>query len=215
MKPNKAIQEELQALGIQLPACVQTPLLVPENYFETLHASVLAEIKQEDFMRSLPKKMPFEMPEAFFTDFEKNIKTEIAVASLSKEMPFETPEGYFDLLPQHVLEKVQHETPKVQSLKPLRTKSFNWAIAASLLLFFSIGFGIMSQKDKLNANQQLAALSDTEIQNYIQANQAEFDIDLASENDVNLQSLDVQKLEQDIIETQLNNLAAEEVANYL
>lgn len=242
MKPQHQIQAELEELGISIPTGLKLPFSSPDGYFEMLQDEILAQAKQAAFLENLPKKSPFELPQSYFQTFESNLADKLIEDSWSKKNPFTVPDNYFDhfesdLLAQLKLENTTKSNPyevpsgyfesfeeslqhKIQSkpnqravIKPFRRTYANLAIAASLALFISIGFGILNRNTPQNFEMQLSKISDAEIENYLLEHQNEFASDIETLNLNNEEELN--KLEKDIFENQLNDLSADELSNYL
>ena len=218
MKNSNYIASELKDQGINIPNGLKPPMNVPLGYFDDFSDSVLELIKEEDFLASLPKKMPFDFETTYFDSLESSIldqiKGENNIESLPKTMPFALPIGYFEDLENELKAKIEIPKKEITPLRVTRTKTQVFSIAASIILFLGIGFLFLKPTKTINVEQQLAQISTNEINAYILQHQAEFTTDIATET-IDETSVDVNKLENEIIESQINNLSKEDLKNYL
>ena len=218
MNNSNYIASELKDQGINIPNGLKPPMNVPLGYFDDFSDSVLELIKEEDFLASLPKKMPFEVETTYFDSLESSIldqiKAENNIESLPKTMPFALPIGYFEGLENELKAKIEIPKKEITPLRVTRTKTQVFSIAASIILFLGIGFLFLKPTKTINVEQQLAQISTNEINAYILQHQAEFTTDIATET-IDETSVDVNKLENEIIESQINNLSKEDLKNYL
>ena len=218
MNNSNYIASELKDQGINIPNGLKPPMNVPLGYFDDFSDSVLELIKEEDFLASLPKKMPFDFETTYFDSLESSIldqiKAENNIESLPKTMPFALPIGYFEGLENELKAKIEIPKKEITPLRVTRTKTQVFSIAASIILFLGIGFLFLKPTKTINVEQQLAQISTNEINAYILQHQAEFTTDIATET-IDETSVDVNKLENEIIESQINNLSKEDLKNYL
>jgi hypothetical protein len=110
MTDRNNIQAELTELNSSLPTGLHEPVFnLPIGYFENFAASVLAKIKtgspeQEiselsPLLAGISKKLPFSVPENYFSSLEPLIREDELPAVLKyigKEMPYEVPLDYFE-----------------------------------------------------------------------------------------------------------------------
>jgi hypothetical protein len=212
MKPLFPTQDELKQLGIQLPPKGSMPFSEPLGHFEDFEAKLLMEIRQDEFLSSLPKKNPFSTPTNYFQDFENSLNTQFFLKKMPSNVPYEVPSNYFEHLETDLKKRIQ--VANRVEIRPFRRVYANLAIAATLFLFITIGFGILnSSSNSSSIAQQLNKLPDSEIERYMQAHQDEFLSDVESFN--NESNIDFKKLEQDLIDKQFENISAEELSNYL
>jgi hypothetical protein len=194
------------------------PFDVETNYFNLFENDILSTIKTENFIASLPKSIPFEINATYLDSLEisilAQIKAENNIESLSKTMPFALPIGYFEGLETELKAKIEIQKKGITPLRVIRTKTQVFSIAASIILFLGIGFLFLKPTKTINVEQQLAQISTNEINAYILKHQAEFTTDIATET-IDETSVDVNKLENEIIESQINNLSKEDLKNYL
>ncbi len=148
MNNHVTIQDELKELNSLLPFDKGPELYsVPEGYFEGFAQSVLQRLKFDalsaseelgeiaPFLSSLPKKMPFSVPEGYFTESTEGLSDWVKEESLpqflqsTRQMPFAIPEGYFESLPGVILKKVSPNEAKVIPISSSR-KWMRYAVAA-------------------------------------------------------------------------------------
>src|SRR5215203_3617053 len=125
MSNRTTIKDELNELNSLLPLERGPELyFLHVGYFEGFAQSVLQRLKIDSLSSSeelqemspilagLPKKMPFSVPDGYFTETTKGLSDWIKEESLpeflrsSKQMPFSLPYGYFESLPGIILNKV-------------------------------------------------------------------------------------------------------------
>lgn len=218
MKTNNPINQELKELGITLPASETMPYEVPINFFASFSQSILSEVKQEEFINQLPKENTFEVPSGYFDALHANLMNEIRsekfLETLPKETPYSVGNDYFTSLSDEIITKSKVET---KSLTPLRytTKRFaSFAIAASIALFISIGFGIFNVNSTPSLEQQLASIPDSEIDTYIKKHAGEFELTNSLEH-VDATKIDINKLENEILQKQLNSLSEKDLEKFI
>jgi len=124
MKKNKKdILNELNS--------ADTGFSVPDNYFDQF---------EKDLQENREKRKPgFVAPEEYFDVFEEKILFRLRTKAKTTT-GFKTPDNYFNKIDQRTLDNISIEKPhriiKLNSNKFL--KIISYAIAASLLLFFSL-----------------------------------------------------------------------------
>ncbi|HPI54604.1 MAG TPA: hypothetical protein PLU10_07905 [Chitinophagaceae bacterium] len=201
---------------------------VPDGYFEKQDQTILEELEVLKITNDWPRVMPFELPSNYFQAFEDSLKTklneDLSLPTTSKNGPFQVPAGYFEEFEMNLKAKLNDET------KPtiLQVKRFKWstlALAASVLLFVTIGFSLFNSNSVNTTNlasmhqaakidNALNAITPQEIDAYIKLHQSEFSADLSLETNENI-NVDLNLLEQEIMESQLKNLTVEELNTYL
>jgi len=213
---------------------------VPKGYFDEMSANLMETIKLDDFTLSLPKSMPFDIPQNYFEQLEDDLKTSIFLEQLPKSSPLLAPdENYFNdfaaQMTSHIyLDQISNKNPlsvpssyfdtqhdqimsKIKTNAPTQIGTRRFAplsMAASILFFIGLGFLMFNQTSKPSVEQQLATISSSEIENYIQSHQLEFDTDLVLEG-IDESRVDFQTLENEIIENQLNTISKEELSSYI
>jgi hypothetical protein len=218
MNDSKNIANELKDIGIDIPNDLKSPMDVPFNYFTNFSESVLDLIKEEDLLATLPPRMPYEVENNFFQLNENEIisivTTEDKLESFPKTMPFALPKDYFERIENELKSKIDFQKKEIKPLRYTYTKTQVFSIAASIILILGIGFLFLKPTKTVNIEQQLATISINEINAYIMQHQAEFSTDIVTET-IDETSIDVNQLENEIIESQINNLPIEDLKNYL
>lgn len=218
MTPKNNILNELKELNVSLPVVSMPDMSLPQNYFDTLGNEITAEIKTNEFLSSLSSVIPYEVPDGYFEGLNTEILAQVHIAhfldSLPKQTPFHKPADYFETLSDVVVTK----SVKVNRINPLRaTRTFygKMAVAASLFVLLAIGFLLMTQTSApKNVETQLAQISDTEIDNYIQDHAYEFDNHISYQL-IDESNIDINKLENDIYNSYFDNITEDEINNFL
>ncbi|GBL35264.1 hypothetical protein EMGBS15_08590 [Filimonas sp.] len=222
MKNREQIQDELKALGVQLPDSSPPPMEIPEGYFDELPGFLLNEIHQNSFLASLAKQPPFETPPGYFDNFSSSlneaIRQEAFLDTLPKNTTYEIPANYFDQLPAQISSRLNRVEPAIQTLTFSRRIITRLALAATLLLFMGISLKVFllpahTVSATGSAEAKLAGISDEEINHYLIQHQAEIESNLALES-IDASDLDVQKLETEILDHTLNSISDEDLLNY-
>ena len=218
MNNSKNIVNELKDIGIDIPNGLKSPMDCPLDYFTNFSESVLDLIKEEDFLATLPKKMPYEIDNHYFQLSENEItsfvKAEESIDFLPKTMPFALPKDYFQDFENELKTKIEIEKKEIKPLRLTHTKTQVFSIAASIILFLGLGFMFLKPTKTINIEQQLTTISINEINAYIMQHQVEFATDIVTES-IDEINVDVNKLENEIIESQINDLTKEDLKNYL
>lgn len=218
MNNSKNIVNELKDIGIDIPNGLKSPMDCPLDYFTNFSESVLDLIKEEDFWATLPKKMPYEIDNHYFQLSENEIisfvKAEESIDFLPKTMPFALPKDYFQDFENELKTKIEIEKKEIKPLRLTHTKTQVFSIAASIILFLGLGFMFLKPTKTINIEQQLTTISINEINAYIMQHQVEFATDVVTES-IDETNVDVNKLENEIIESQINDLTKEDLKNYL
>jgi hypothetical protein len=149
MDTRKHIYDELKEINSLLPLDKGTEVYaVPEGYFEGFAASVLQKIKNRQIdnvsdeltslsplLAGISKKMPFAVPENYFSENTESLPGLITEDSLpdmlqnDKQMPYTVPTNYFKNLPDVILKRVNPKEAKVISINSAR-KWMRYAAAA-------------------------------------------------------------------------------------
>ena len=218
MNNSKNIVNELKDIGIDIPNGLKSPMDCPLDYFTNFSESVLDLIKEEDFLATLPKKMPYEIDNHYFQLSENEItsfvKAEESIDFLPKTMSFALPKDYFQDFENELKTKIEIEKKEIKPLRLTHTKTQVFSIAASIILFLGLGFMFLKPTKTINIEQQLTTISINEINAYIMQHQVEFATDIVTES-IDETNVDVNKLENEIIESQINDLTKEDLKNYL
>lgn len=205
------------------------PFEVPNGYFEQVQSLTqkqgIAEISSQ---RS--RSMPFDLPVNYFEQFEVSltlkIKEDNFLPNLPKSIPYQLPSSYFEQFEM----KMNHQIAKETVVPRLRVKRFKWstlALAASVILFVTIGFSLISLNSNTSHGNYLTSqhqtekidkalndISTQEIEAYIKLHQSEFATDLSLESNENA-NVDLNLLEKEILDNQFKNLTLEELNTYL
>jgi len=135
MKPNKN-KHSIRFLS-DIPR--KNNFEVPEGYFETMEDTVFSEMKLKKIHSNEQER--FEVPENYFDTVEDVVIAKIQAEILSTNNAIDSaiPVGYFDNLEDSVFEKLPKQGKLIQLKTLLKSKITPIAIAASLLLIFTIG----------------------------------------------------------------------------
>lgn len=176
MSSPKNIQDELKSLESSLSFNNNIPFSVPEGYFESLPAAILAKIKSSDasvnaeldelspLLAGIPKVTPYSVP---FSYFEGNIESsgsvnkepDSAVLSyIGKELPYVVPYDYFNFLPEQILAKVA--SPKARVL-PFFAKAWMRFAAAAVVAGALILAGLQFFETKSEESDLAATKTET------------------------------------------------------
>lgn len=180
---KKNILDELKKSGAGFKA--------PKDYFEDMEDRFVASQNLDKAKKEHSKSAGPKMPKLDALD------------SIGKSHGFTTPAGYFEEEAKHL---VIPKTKKIISLNsPGLRKWLNLSIAASILLFFGLGFYLSS-----NTNVQMAELNTDEIENWIDTDLISFNSYEIAEvfEDVDLES-DLYSDEE--VGAYLDNLDIEEI----
>jgi hypothetical protein len=222
MKNRKHIQEELHELGVDLSVVEMPDMEIPSHFFESFSTLMLEAVKSNDVITSLPIEMPIEMPfdipELYIEQLSDNVRDVIIeekiMEALPKTMPYEVPAHYFTELPAQVNATINVVPRSVFN----RVLISRLTLAATLLLFMGISQRIfMNPVRTKHANtsfeSQLAIVSDAEVDQYLLLHQAAIESSLVLVN-IDESSIDLQKLEVEMLDDTFNNLSDEELLNY-
>jgi hypothetical protein len=218
MKNRKHIQDELHELGIALPVVEMPDMEIPSHFFESFSTLMLEAVKSNDVITSLPIEMPFVIPEMYVEQLSDNVRDVIVeekiMDALPKTMPYDVPAHYFSELPAQVNATINVVPTSVF----LRVLISRLTLAATILLFMGISLRIfMNPVRTRHANAsletQLAIVSDAEVDQYLLLHQAAIESSLALVN-IDESSIDLQKLEVEMLDYTFNNVSDEELLNY-
>ncbi|GAB4093946.1 hypothetical protein [Flaviaesturariibacter terrae] len=142
METRSHIALELKEAGLTLPAGLHVPpYAVPEGYFDSFAALVLARIRREEaaaeleesfpLLAGIPKEMPFAVPEGYF---ERTAVLPSLLDSIGREMPYAVPAGYFESLPQVLLARVAPPAAKVVRMRPRWVQLAAAAVVGAVLV---------------------------------------------------------------------------------
>jgi hypothetical protein len=218
MKNRKHIQDELHELGIALPVVEMPDMEIPSHFFESFSTLMLEAVKSNDVITSLPIEMPFVIPEMYVEQLSDNVRDVIVeekiMEALPKTMPYDVPANYFSELPAQVNAIINVVPASVFN----RVLISRLTLAATVLLFMGISLRIfMNPVRTRHANAsletQLAIVSDAEVDQYLLLHQAAIESSLALVN-IDESSIDLQKLEVEMLDYTFNNVSDEELLNY-
>jgi len=167
---------------------------VPEGYFEGFASRMLEKIRagavqpearreatQEGefspLLERIGKNMPYEVPEGYF---DSSIPSTLLIG-LKDKTTYEVPEGYFESFAEIVTARIKpadvKQTGKLVTMSGQRKTSWWKYAAAAVVAGLLVTFGwqrvqtIFRSKDPLagtvNVSQDLAKVSDQDIQNYV------------------------------------------------
>jgi len=218
MKNRKHIQDELHELGIALTVVEMPEMEIPSHFFESFSTLMLDAVKSNDVITSLPIEMLFDIPELNIEQLSDNVRDVIVeekiMDALPKTMPYDVPAHYFSELPAQVNATINVVPTSVF----LRVLISRLTLAATILLFMGISLNIfMNPVHTRHANAsletQLAIVSDAEVDQYLLLHQAAIESSLALVN-IDESSIDLQKLEVEMLDYTFNNVSDEELLNY-
>ena len=214
MKQNPEIAQELKQLGVNLPQ-VDLPYSAPEGYFERFEAELQERLTIETILEKLPKETPYQIDPGYFDSFEDQLHSAIYMESLPKEMPYDLPVGYFDEFEKTLHKHIGVNKPEMKPHRKVSPVFSYMSIAASIVLILGISFWMMRMGNKPSVEQQLATISNAEIQSYIASHQAEFGNEIALEN-VDESLIDVSALEQEVYGNfDFNTISSEELDKFV
>lgn len=103
-------------------------------------------------------KSAFKTPENYFEELEDQLFTKIAVEKFPKFSGFKVPNDYFEMLETRVVDtvKLPEKTGKVLPLFSKKQLGYAAAIAASLLIFFSVFNNTKEEKYGMDSLQSSA-----------------------------------------------------------
>ncbi|OJV53541.1 MAG: hypothetical protein BGO31_01350 [Bacteroidetes bacterium 43-16] len=171
--PNEIISG-IRAISAAEPelAQIDSPFLVPDNYFQQLDQNLLLAVKDarqvidHTTIKGLSKENVFKTPEGYFDQFpdtvwallqqeepvEEELEESPLLASLKGINPFEQPETTEIAVPK--IQSSPKAKPEIEVPMTVR-KSLrwsNWAAAASVALFFVLGAGWLITDNRNNGN---------------------------------------------------------------
>ena len=135
MENRVDILNELQTLSPMLAALDKVNVFtVPQGYFSSIAATVLACINEEEnnLSASIGEQNLYGVPQGYFNTLAGSILNKIkqeegiyeelkivspAIAAISKENIFEVPQGYFNALPVSILNKINQAESVQEELK--------------------------------------------------------------------------------------------------
>jgi hypothetical protein len=141
---------------------------IPDKYFDTIEDAVFAELKADKFQKKSQKET-FKTPDDYFDNVEDIVIAKLKAEAIQNKNIYntETPKDYFNSVDETIFSKIKTET-KVVSLKNRLTKIIApLAIAASLLLIFTL-----NNQEKSITFESLAT---SDIENWIYNGNVEID----------------------------------------
>jgi hypothetical protein len=139
--PSKDIIQELSDLASNLPGNISNIYSVPPGYFEGFSGQVLGLIKTNErlnWLSSLPKEVPFNVPAEYFNELDEKIMEIIRrhpdyqtsheeleavspfLSSIGKRPVYSVPKGYFENFKPGVEEKKETKVVSITGRKWLR-----------------------------------------------------------------------------------------------
>jgi hypothetical protein len=159
------IRDELKGMGSMLADMPRSmSYVIPEHYFTDVEGKVKLVLDiagEETEARNWGKEMPYDVPKDYFEALAGQVVNAVVIAEQN-----DIPVGYFDALPGRMLQAAKVEDVKPR-LIPLFTQ-LRWAAAAVLLICISIGGYMAFDNRHPGAENILAAVPQTEIQEYLQ-----------------------------------------------
>lgn len=138
---------------------------VPENYFDSIEDSVVAEIKSKNL--NIQTRTPnFKTPNNYFDSLEDVVITKLKAQTFKTEKNNTIPENYFDNLEENVLSKLKSQS-KIITLKKTTKYVAPLAIAASFLLIF-----LLNNNSK---DISFESITSSEIEEFIENGSINFD----------------------------------------
>lgn len=163
-------------------ALINSPYEVPDHYFDSLAAEVLARIKdqhpQEELktlsplLAGIEKKTPFTVPSGYFDETPANFKAGIqamdfvvaeleilppVLAAAKSKNVFEVPENYFNELPGEVMKKIKPAAPVIKM--NFRRKFIQYAAAAAVVGILVLSVWLYNNKDTDGTQANLASFN--------------------------------------------------------
>lgn len=220
MKAVNEIQLELNEMGVRLPISAASIQSIPEGYFDSFYDGLRQRIQDEDTLAAYKQLNPYTIPGGYFEDFDHQllarIRQEEFLDTLPAELPYQVPSGYFNEMDNRMM-AIVGRTDNAPRLAPLRSFYHTISIAATLLLFLGLAFKGMlfpiGGHRPVNAEAQLAGLTDTEISAYLSDHEAEVANSLALEN-MDDSHLDLNSVEADVLDHALDAVNDDELLNY-
>lgn len=205
--------------GFLLKIGNSNPLQVHTSYFNQFEADLMANIKHES-IEICSKEMPFSVPSDYFKQNE--LKIQDIIRGLPQQSVGEFSEEAFLTKFLESSNEIENKPRVSQLIITKRKLSNSLAIAASILIILTFSFYMFntssteSKQALVNhtIESQLDKLTVTEVDDYIQQNQSEFISDINTELPED-SDIDINKLENEILDSQLKNFTTEELSNYL
>jgi hypothetical protein len=214
MKNNTPLLPNADAPQGSLPFATRPAYELPEGYFEGLAEDLLTQIHREETAAKWPKTTPYIVPEHYFKDMAEAIGDK-AKQIPTQQVPYQVPDDYFDRLSDNIQSQVhQMRTLHLSSHRSWKSLS----IAASLLVLLGLAWGMMisgnpNAHSVSSPENQLAALSDVEIDGYIQAHLTEIDRTISFAVPT-VQEIESPQWDNELLERSLNAVSDEELKAY-
>lgn len=141
---------------------------VPQNYFEQLSASITSQTKLDD----LHAENTHTVPDNYFETLGQQIQHRIEEEKLRERIAvtgFTTPEGYFESLTKSINAEIQQPEKIIKLPQRAFQRWIQYVAAACVTMLLGIGsyYAINTAEQKPAELEQLAAVSDEEILNYL------------------------------------------------
>ena len=137
-----------------------TGFKIPENYLEDF----TVDIPDED-SSIIPKSNGLKVPENYFDELEERLFENLD-SELPEDTGFKVPDSYFKNF--EVKPEIHRENKVIQLFKRNRSRIIGLAVAASILLLFSI-FPIFNNSNSLDFD----SLSDNDMESWLELNSDE------------------------------------------
>ncbi len=150
----------------------KTPFTVPQGYFDGLSEAIEAGVLSQSLASATPDRA---VPENYFHELGRDIEARIGAEQIRQQVPaegFTVPDNYFEDLKFNILAKTANKKqPFVRKLNP------NWMrYAAAACITIAIGTGAYIKWPQADSYQdQISALSDEEILNYLEQHPSDID----------------------------------------
>ena len=144
------------------------------------------------------KETGFKVPQNYFEEFEDSLITELKLKETCADSGFKVPTDYFKTVENDILKTVKEtKKPKVIKLRTWQKLSYATAVAASLIIMFSILFN--------NSTVDINKIETASIETYI----------LNEEFDTNEMATLFKDVDLSAISLSNNNINSETLENYL
>lgn len=112
---------------------------LPKDYFKTAGDALFSQLYLQEIHTTDPKR--FDVPEGYFNEVDSLVLTKLKTQARYKNhtTPNDIPTDYFETLEDRIMEKLPKQSGIIQFKTLLKSKLTPIAIAASLLLIFTLG----------------------------------------------------------------------------
>lgn len=137
---------------------LENSFCIPKGYFKTVDENILSLLYLD-----VDNKNPFDIPDNYFDLVEISALDKIKIENES------VPKNYFNTIEDAVFKKIQQEPQSIFTKRSNVKKYSILAVAASILLLFTLQLSNLSGKNKF------AALDLIEIENWIESGEIKFE----------------------------------------